>query len=72
VLQDLLLILIWVYYSAIILYFGAEFTKVYANAHGNKIIPNGYAVAIRLKVVELKKNAKELKTSRAKRETIVT
>ncbi|MFV8332515.1 YihY/virulence factor BrkB family protein [Flavobacterium sp. GSP14] len=55
---SVVIILIWVYYSAIILYFGAEFTKVYANAHGNKIIPNGYAVAIKVEVVELKKNAK--------------
>ena len=54
---SVVIILIWVYYSAIILYFGAEFTKVYANAHGNKIIPNGYAVAIKVEVVELKKNA---------------
>ncbi len=55
---SVVIILIWVYYSAIILYFGAEFTKVYANAHGNKIIPNGYAVAIKVEVVELKKDAK--------------
>jgi len=34
-----ILILLWVYYSAIILYFGAEFTKVYTRSHGQKIIP---------------------------------
>jgi len=44
---SLILILAWVYYSAIILYFGAEFTKVYANTHGNKIIPNSYSIQIR-------------------------
>lgn len=55
---SVVIILIWVYYSAIILYFGAEFTKVYANAHGNKIIPNGYAVAIKVEVIEVKKDAK--------------
>lgn len=55
---SVVIILIWVYYSAIILYFGAEFTKVYANAHGNKIIPNGYAVAIKVEVIEVKKNIK--------------
>jgi membrane protein len=53
---SIIIILIWVYYSAIILYFGAEFTKVYANSHGNKIIPNGYAVAIKVEVVEVKKS----------------
>ena len=43
---SVILILLWVYYSSIILYFGAEFTKVYANAHGKKIIPSEYAVFI--------------------------
>lgn len=52
---SVIIILIWVYYSAIILYFGAEFTKVYANAHGNKIIPNAYAVGIKVEVIEIKK-----------------
>ena len=52
---SVIIILIWVYYSAIILYFGAEFTKVYANARGSKIIPNDYAVAIKVEVTELPK-----------------
>jgi len=43
---SIIIILIWVYYSAIILYFGAEFTKVYALTHGQKIIPNRYSVQI--------------------------
>ncbi|MGD0709626.1 MAG: YihY/virulence factor BrkB family protein [Bacteroidales bacterium] len=43
---SIILILLWVYYSAIILYFGAEFTKVYAYTHGQKIIPNKYSVHI--------------------------
>jgi membrane protein len=43
---SIILILVWVYYSAIILYFGAEFTRVYAQTHGDKIIPNTYSVQI--------------------------
>ena len=43
---SVILILVWVYYSAIILYFGAEFTKVYAHTHGQKIIPNSYSIRI--------------------------
>lgn len=43
---SVVLILVWVYYSAIILYFGAEFTKVYTRVFGKKIIPNYYAVKI--------------------------
>lgn len=46
---SVILILVWVYYSAIILYFGAEFTKVYAHLHGDKIIPNEYSVKIKRK-----------------------
>jgi membrane protein len=44
---SIILILVWVYYSAIILYFGAEFTKIYAHMHGEKIIPKDYAVYIK-------------------------
>ena len=51
---SVIIILIWVYYSAIILYFGAEFTKVYAQAHGDKIIPNDYAVEIKKEIFEVK------------------
>jgi len=43
---SVILILVWVYYSAIILYFGAEFTKVYAFTFGKKIIPNEYSVQL--------------------------
>jgi len=44
---SVILILAWVYYSAIILYFGAEFTKVFARTHGHKIVPNEYTVQIK-------------------------
>lgn len=43
---SVIIILVWVYYSAIILYFGAEFTKVFVYTHGQKIIPNRYSVQI--------------------------
>jgi len=43
---SIVLILAWVYYSATILYFGAEFTKVYSKCYGGKIIPNAYTVLI--------------------------
>jgi membrane protein len=51
---SVILILVWVYYSAIILYFGAEFTKVYAQLHGEKIIPNEYSIQIRKDRPEIK------------------
>lgn len=34
--SSLVVLIAWVYYSALILYFGAEFTKVYAEAHGSR------------------------------------
>ena len=45
------LIILWVYYSAIILYWGAEFTKVYANKYGGKIHPSASAVFVEQKEV---------------------
>jgi membrane protein len=49
---SLVILLTWVYYSAIILYFGAEFTKVYAKEFGSPIHPNQYAVWIKHVEVE--------------------
>jgi len=34
---SLLVLLLWVYYSSMILLFGAEFTRVYAEKHGSRI-----------------------------------
>jgi membrane protein len=39
-------LLVWVYYSAQILYLGAELTKVYANHYGSKIMPSANAELI--------------------------
>jgi membrane protein len=50
---SVVVILVWVYYSAIILYFGAEFTKLYSIRYGRKIIPSQYAVAIQKEVFEI-------------------
>jgi membrane protein len=36
---SLVVMLVWVYYSAQILFFGAEFTQVYANTYGSRIRP---------------------------------
>jgi membrane protein len=51
---SIVLILLWVYYSSIILYFGAEFTKVYALTFGSGIEPDETAVFI------VKQEVKEL------------
>jgi membrane protein len=48
---SIMLILVWVYYSSIILYYGAEFTKAYAEGVGRTIRPNSTAVYIEKKEV---------------------
>lgn len=49
---SLVVLLVWVYYSSIILYFGAEFTKAYAVEFGSAIHPNDYAVITKQVEVE--------------------
>jgi membrane protein len=49
---SLVILLLWVYYSSLILYFGAEFTKAYAVKYGSKIYPNHYAVTTKTVEVE--------------------
>ena len=49
---SIILIFAWVYYSAIILYFGAEFTNVYAQTYGRKIIPNEYSIQSKRSILE--------------------
>lgn len=51
---SIVVILSWVYYSSLILYFGAEFTKMYAIRRGGGIVPNSTAVFI------VKKEIREL------------
>ena len=53
----IIIILTWIYYSAIIIYIGAEFTQAWANKMGGKIFPDKYAVAT--KVVEIHENNPE-------------
>ena len=55
---SVVIILVWVYYTSIILYFGAEFTKVYTMNLGGGIVPDKTAVFI------IKQEVTELTTSR--------
>jgi membrane protein len=41
---SLIVLLLWVYYSSQILFFGAEFTKAYTLTRGDEIIPSQYSV----------------------------
>lgn len=49
---SIIIILLWIYYTAAILYIGAEFTQVYAEANGSHIEPADYAVHIKQTEVE--------------------
>jgi membrane protein len=49
---SLVLILLWVYYSALILFFGAALTKARVLASGKPIVPRAMAVRIREEIVE--------------------
>lgn len=68
---SVILILLWVNYSALIFLFGAEFTQVYARRYGERIEPNSYArrtAEFRIKEQEQreqmqKEQAEEAKTS---------
>jgi membrane protein len=49
---SLVILLLWVYFSAMILYFGAEFTKAFAVKFGSQIYPEDYAVTTKTVEVE--------------------
>ncbi len=50
---SIMIIMVWVYYNSIILYLGAEFTKVYAKLYGGKIFPNEYSVWIKTEEIQV-------------------
>lgn len=68
---SLVVLLLWIYYSSIILYFGAEFTKAYAVKFGSAIHPNDYAVTTKTVEIETGKKTiqqKEKEVEKAKEE----
>ena len=56
---SVIVILLWVYYSAMILYFGAAFTHAYAIHKGSRIYPNNYAVWVQQIEVESEKSIQQ-------------
>jgi membrane protein len=53
---SLVILLLWIYYSSIVLYFGAEFTKVYALKYGGLIKPKEYATTVEVVQIESNKH----------------
>lgn len=56
-----MVLIVWIYYSSIILYLGAVYTKEYAVAFGDAIHPNDYAVTIKKVAVETGKATEQEK-----------
>ena len=54
---SVLILIVWVYYSSLILYLGAEFTKSYAVKYGSEILPSEYAVTTKLVEIETNKQS---------------
>lgn len=51
---SLVVILLWVFYSSIIFFFGAEITQQYAEMYAHRITPKNYAVEIEINEVNSK------------------
>jgi membrane protein len=62
---SVIVMLLWVYYSAMILYFGAVFTHVFAAHSGSRIYPNSYAVWVQEIEVESEKSIVEQPVEKA-------
>ena len=46
------LVLLWVYYSALIIFFGAAFIKVFVRDRGEVVLPSEGAVKVRTEILE--------------------
>jgi membrane protein len=57
--SSLITLLLWVYYSSQILLFGAEFTQVYADYFGARVLPDEHAVRVQRTEVEQPKNSRD-------------
>ncbi len=66
--SSLVILLVWIYYSSIILYFGAEFTKAWSLKYGSPIKPNHYAVTT--KTIEVQTDSATIQQSEAKAKDI--
>jgi membrane protein len=51
--SSLITLLLWIFYSAQIMLFGAEFTRVYADSYGSHVEPEHYAVKVQRQEIEV-------------------
>jgi membrane protein len=62
--SSLITLLLWIYYSAQILLFGAEFTQVYTHTYGSRVEPEDHAVRVKRLEVEVPTPETEQKMQR--------
>jgi len=61
-----IVLLLWVNYSSLIIFFGAEFTQEFADAFGQKVQPKAHAVRVKLEEVPHEESHEGLATGRPK------
>lgn len=66
---SLVILLVWVYYSSIILYLGAEFAKEWALAFGTPILPSKYAETVQ--IVEVAAKGETLQEAEKQKDIVV-
>lgn len=55
---SVVLVLLWVYYTVVLMLFGAQFTCILARKHGAGVKPLSHAVRVEIKETEVKSNMK--------------
>ena len=63
-----IVLLLWVNYSSLIIFFGAEFTQEFADAFGQKVQPKAHAVRIETREVPEGESKEEITTGRPRSE----
>ncbi|UYZ62563.1 YihY/virulence factor BrkB family protein [Hymenobacter weizhouensis] len=63
-----IVLLLWVNYSSLIIFFGAEFTQEFADAFGQKVQPKAHAVRIETREVPEGESKEEISTGRPRAE----
>ncbi|GAA4003194.1 YihY/virulence factor BrkB family protein [Hymenobacter fastidiosus] len=59
-----IVLLLWVNYSSLIIFFGAEFTQEFADAYGQKVQPKAHAVRIETREIPEGESREEITTGR--------
>ncbi len=68
---SIVLILLWVSYTSLILFFGAEFTQTYGRRHGMEILPVEYAERVEKEKLSLPAALKELEKVKKERDIAI-